>query len=136
VDITVIDHFSAQQIQQVHRLYQQVWWAKSRSLEETQLCIAGSQVCIGILDNNQQLIAFVRVVSDFIYKAIIFDVIVSPESRATGLGKTLMTLVKTHHALNKVKHFELYCLPEMATFYEQLGFSSDVGGIALMRHVK
>jgi hypothetical protein len=44
-----------------------------------------------------------------------------------------MSLVKNHDKLVKVKHFELYCLPELEIFYKNLGFSTDVGGIKLMR---
>ena len=36
-----------------------------------------SQVCIGILIRNSKVIGFTRVVGDFIYKAIIFIVMVS-----------------------------------------------------------
>ena len=131
--MTIIHEFSEQQIKQVHQLYKQVWWAKERTLEETKQCVRGSQVCIGILDDNNNLIAFTRVISDFIYKAIIFDVIVSDLSQGSGLGQQIMQLVKSHHKLKKVKHFELYCLPEMESFYSTFDFSTEVGGIKLMR---
>ena len=90
-------------------------------------------MCIGILDHGDKLIGFTRIITDFIYKAIIFDVIVSAEHRGDGLGQKLMGLVKNHENLKKVKHFELYCLPDMESFYESFGFSTDVGGIKLMR---
>ena len=98
-------------------------------------CVRGSQICIGILDNDENLIGFTRFISDFIYKAIIFDVIVSASYRGQGLGQKLISLVKNNEKLKEVKHFELYCLPEMETFYSNLGFSIDVGGIKLMRSV-
>lgn len=129
-----IYEFSEQQIKQVHGLYKQVWWAKQRTLDETVACVRGSQVCIGVIDEAEQLIGFVRVLSDFIYKAVIFDVIVAPEQRGSGLGKRLIKLVQEHHRLCNVKHFELYCLPEMESFYESMGFSADVGGIRLLRY--
>ncbi len=44
-----------------------------------------------------------------------------------------MSIAKNHEQLKKVKHLELYCLPEMEAFYADFGFSSDVGGIKLMR---
>jgi GNAT superfamily N-acetyltransferase len=132
--MTIIYTFSDDHIKQVHQLYQGVWWGKERSLEDTKNCIRGSQVCIGILDSDNSLIGFTRVISDFIYKAIIFDVIVSAPYQGNGLGQKLMSLVKSYDALRKVKHFELYCLPEMAGFYSNLGFSTDVGGIKLIRY--
>lgn len=131
--MTIIYSFSDNHIKQVHQLYKEVWWGKERTLEDAVNCVRGSQVCIGILDSNDKLIGFARIISDFIYKAIIFDVIVSVEHQGNGLGQKLMNLVKSHEKLKKVKHFELYCLPEMESFYTSFGFSIDVGGIKLMR---
>jgi len=131
--MTIIYKFSDDHIKQVHQLYKEVWWAKERTLEDTIDCVQGSQVCIGILDSSDKLIGFTRIISDFIYKAIIFDVIVSADHRNNGLGQTLMSLVRSHDKLKKVKHFELYCLPEMEAFYSSFGFSTEVGGIKLMR---
>ncbi len=132
----IIYTFSDDHIKQVHQLYKEVWWAKDRSLEDTINCVRGSQICIGILDEDNNLIGFTRIISDFIYKAIIFDVIVSATNQGHGLGQQLMELVKSHHKLQKVKHFELYCLPEMEAFYSSFGFSAEVGGIKLMRCTK
>lgn len=133
--MTVIYNFSEKHIEQLHQLYKSVWWSKERSLTDTINCLQGSQVCIGILDNNENLIGFTRVISDFTFKAIIFDVIVTVENRGNGLGPQLINLVKSHQALTAVKHFELYCLPDMESFYADLGFSTDVGGIKLMRNI-
>jgi len=44
-----------------------------------------------------------------------------------------MDWIVEHPDLRAVRHFELYCLPELRGFYERWGFSSDVGGIVLMR---
>jgi len=133
--MAVIYNFSKGHIEQVHQLYKEVWWSKERSIEDTINCVQGSQVCIGIIDDKQTLIGFTRVISDFIYKAIIFDVIVSAKHQGKGLGHELMKLVKSHEKLKSVKHFELYCLPEMEAFYANFGFSTDVGGIKLMRYI-
>ncbi|MFT6992291.1 MAG: putative GNAT family N-acyltransferase [Paraglaciecola sp.] len=108
-------------------------WGDDRSIEDTVYCVQNSQVCIGLLDSDDNLIGFTRILSDFIYKAFIFDVMVSAEHRGQGLGQKLIQLVKNHEKLQKVKHFELYCLPEMEAFYASSGFSTDVGGIKLMR---
>ncbi|MFT6897797.1 MAG: putative GNAT family N-acyltransferase [Paraglaciecola sp.] len=130
-----IDQFTQDNIEQVYGLYQQVWWGTERTLDDIQTCISGSQVCIGIINQENVVIAFTRVISDFIYKAIIFDVIVSEAHRDSGLGKELLAAVKNHTELKQVKHFELYCLPELESFYQQFGFSTEVGGIKLMRWV-
>jgi predicted GNAT family N-acyltransferase len=129
----IIYNLSDNNIEQLYLLYKEVGWGEERSIKDTKKCIQGSQICIGILDRDNKLIGFTRIISDFTYKAFIFDVMVSAEHRGSGLGQKLMSLVKNHQKLKKVKHFELYCLPEMEAFYSSFGFSTDVNGIKLMR---
>ncbi|EPJ46144.1 MAG: hypothetical protein OFPI_35040 [Osedax symbiont Rs2] len=131
----IITEFTDENIKQVHQLFKQEWWCKDRTLEDTENCVRGSQVCIGLIDDNENLIGFTRIISDFIYKAFIFDVIVLADYRGKGLGKKLMHFIENHHKLKHVKHFELYCLPEMEEFYASFGFSTQVGGIKLMRSI-
>lgn len=129
----VIYQLAPDQIKQLHVLYQEEWWSKGRTLEETEKCVAGSQICIGILNGDQRLIGFARVLTDYIFKAIIFDVIVETSYRKQGIGHRLIELVKNHRQLTEVKHFELYGLPDMQRFYAQYGFTTEVGGVVLMR---
>ncbi len=129
----VIYDFSSQHLEQLHQLYQTVWWANKRSFEQTVACVKGSQVCIGLLDDNERLVGFTRVITDGIFKAVIFDVIVSESQRGKKLGLRLMDLVKSHSVLKDVQHVELYCLPEMESFYSNLGFTTELGGVNLMR---
>ncbi|QJR80436.1 GNAT family N-acetyltransferase [Alteromonas pelagimontana] len=117
---------------QVFSLYKETWWAENRTLDQTANCIKGSQITVGLFD-DEDLVGFARAITDFIFKAIIFDVIVSEKHRGKGLGKKLIIAVKEHPKLHSIKHFELYCLPEMESFYEGFGFTSNVGGIHLMR---
>lgn len=133
MDITY--ELSEKHIKQLHSLYQNVWWAKGRTLEDTKRCVLGSQICVGLADDDENLVGFARVLTDYIFKALIFDVIVSESMRDRGLGKRLITLITSHVRLKSVKHFELYCLPDMQEFYTMCGFSSDLGGVELMRHI-
>ena len=131
--MNVIRELSKKHIEQLHTLYQGEWWTRGRSLEDTKKCVLGSQICIGISSENDDLIGFVRVLTDFTFKALIFDVMVTQSERGKGLGNKLLSLVKNHEHLKSVRHFELYCLPEMLSFYEKHGFSANVGEIKLMR---
>jgi len=128
----VIYELSENHIQDLHDLYKNEWWTSQRSLEETRKCVHGSQVCIGLIENNS-LIGFVRVITDFTFKALIFDLIINSEYRAKDLGKKLIHLVKNNAQLKDVIHFELYCLPELMEFYKQFEFSDEIGGIKLLR---
>ena len=129
----VIYELNEKQVNELHGLYQREWWTKGRSLAETKQCVEGSQISIGVVDAAGSLQGYSRVLTDYTFKALIFDVIVSERHRGTGLGDKLMELIMSHEQLRGIKHFELYCLPELYGFYEKFGFSPDVGDVNLMR---
>jgi predicted GNAT family N-acyltransferase len=131
--LKILSKLSDRHIAQLYALYQREWWCKGRSLDETRRGVLGSQVIIGMVNESDELIAFARVLTDYTFKALIFDVIVSESSRNLGLGRKLMDLVTGHAALQGVRHFELCCLPELVEFYVPHGFSTDVGNTRLMR---
>ena len=128
-----IENLNPKHINQLHYLYQNEWWTKDRTLDETQEIVKNSSVVIGFVNDDDDLVAFARVLSDFVAKAIIFDVIVDPRYRKQGLGKKLMDTILAYDKLQKVKHFELYCLPEMVAFYKEYGFEDDLDGLVFMR---
>jgi GNAT superfamily N-acetyltransferase len=130
-----IGQLSERHLEQLHALYQNEWWSKGRSLEATRAGVLGSQLCVGLVTPADELAAFARVLSDFTFKALIFDVIVAPEHRQAGLGDEVMSRIVGHERLQGVKSFELYCLPEMMPFYHRHGFSEEVGAIRLMRRM-
>lgn len=130
----VIYELSNRHIEQLHQLYQKEWWTKARTLEDTRRCVANSQLCIALVDAQDNLIGFARVLTDFTFKALVFDVMIREDQRGKGLGDRLMGLIKSHEQLSGVKHLELYCLPDMNDFYEKHGFTTNVCGVQLMRH--
>ena len=129
----IVHQLDEARIAQLHAFFAREWWTVGRSLDETRRCVEGSQVRIGLLDDAGDLLGFARVVTDYTFKALIFDVIVADAYRGKGLGDRLVELVLEHPDLARVRHFELYCLPDVAPFYERHGFSTEVGGVRLMR---
>ncbi len=120
--------------QELHALYQGEWWTRGRSLGDVRRVVQHSDLVIAICSEPEgRLVAFARVLTDRVFKAVIFDVIVAPERRKEGLGRRLMDSIVRHPELRQVRHVELYCLPEMVAFYEKWGFSTDVSGVSLMR---
>ena len=120
-----IEQFSDSQIRDVHALMIQEWWCKDRSLEDVRALISGSSIALAAIDQNQQISAFVRVLSDGVFKAVVFDVIVRSDCRASGLGQSLMERVKHHPLLSSVKSIELYCPDSIAGFYNKQGFMNS-----------
>lgn len=121
-------------VAQLMALYRNEWWAHDRTLEDVRRMLAHSDVVFGFEDaETGEFAAFARVLTDFTYKALIFDVIVRPDSRGAGLGKRLMDEICRDPRLASVKHFELYCKPELKPFYEHWGFTADLGDLTFMR---
>ncbi len=118
---------------QVLKLFRQSWWAADRDLEGTLRVLEGSTFTLGFVDEENNLIAFARVVSDGRYKATIYDVLVEKHMHGTGLGKALMDALINDVSLLQVKHVELYCLPEMIPFYQRLGFETIEPQVHLLR---
>ena len=69
-----------------------------------------------------ELVGFVRAITDGVYRATIFDLIVSPEWRGRGLGAELLERAHAHPALVGCKRIELICTEEMVPFYERFGY--------------
>ena len=116
----------------LHELFQQEWWTKGRSLKDTKAAVSGSQIVLAAVE-GEEVAGFVRVLTDYVFKAMIFDLIVARSFRGQNVGQLLVEKILEHRDLTKVRHFELYCLPELEAYYRKLGFTEEVGGVRLMR---
>jgi predicted GNAT family N-acyltransferase len=123
MDISVINKLNDRQIEKLHQLYQNEWFTKSRSIEDIRELLKHTDFLFGFcVPKNEELIGFARVISDWIYKAFVFDVIVEQDYRNKGLGNFIMNAIFNHSVLNKVSHLELYCPERLVAFYEKMGF--------------
>jgi GNAT superfamily N-acetyltransferase len=82
----------------------------------------------------RELAAFARAVTDYAYKALVLDVIVAAPHRGSGLGARIMDALMQHPKLAEVRHFELYCAPDMVPFYQRWDYTSDLGDLQFMRY--
>ncbi len=130
----IIERLEPRHIAQLHRLYTQEWWTRDRTLEETRRVITHSQISLGLIDRYDTLQGYARILTDYTFKALIFDFIIAETHRGEGWGDALMEAILTHRDLQPIPSLELYCLPEMFPYYERFGFASEVGGVALMRY--
>jgi GNAT superfamily N-acetyltransferase len=132
--VRLIERLSEEQVRDLHGLYQAEWWTHRRNVDDVARMLEGSNVVLGFEDEESgRLIGFARVITDFVYKALVLDVIVAASHRGTGTGKALMDAVIEHPELKDVLHFELYCRPELVPFYERWGFTDQLGELRFMR---
>jgi len=129
-----IQGVGADRAAELQALYRGEWWTNRRERSGTERMLAHTDEVIAIRDPaGGELIGFARVLTDRAYKALILDVIVKKSARGQGLGRRLVEAILAHPSLAAVRHFELYCLAEMAPFYRKWGFTSDLGDLRFMR---
>ena len=125
---------SCPQIDQLWHMYQAEWWSRGRKLEDVRRAVQHSDLIFAFCDSeSSRLAAFARVLTDYVYKAVIFDVIVDRPNRAIGVGRLLLEAITSHPALLFVEHMELYCRPELVAFYKKWGFTADLDELCFMR---
>lgn len=130
----IVNSLDSEQIKKLNELYQNEWWCKGRSIEDTEKVVFRSSIVFGAID-GEILIGFARILTDYVFKAIIFDVIVDPNYRKNGVGSMIMGAIKQHDDLKAVKHFELYCRSDMVPYYQEHGFTDNLGDMQIMRFV-
>lgn len=122
-------------VQRLHDFYTREWWTSGRTLADVRAMLSGSSYVYAFCESDSsELAGFARVLTDGVFKAFIFDLIIEPAHRARGLGRKIMETILGDPRLSRVKHFELYCLTELEPYYERFGFSAEVGGVRLMRY--
>jgi len=125
---------TSSQIDQLVALFQTEWWTNGRARADTEKVLQMGGPMFAFVDpESDDLVAFARTITDGVYKAMIFDIIVKASWRGTGLGALLMDTVLNDPALVNVKHRELYCLEDMVPFYEKWGFTDRLPGLFFMR---
>ena len=108
-------------VTQLLRLFHQAPWAKNRTLADAKAMLDHSDVVLCAWDGDR-LVGFGRVLTDFIYRATIWDVIVDQAYQKQGVGTELVQRILNHPRLTKVELFWL--CTRRPGFYEKLGFSS------------
>ncbi len=111
------------------RLLKTTYWAGHRSAEVIEKSMRNSS-CYGIWsEEDQRLVAFARVLSDFATTWYLCDVVIDPEYRFQGLGKKLVSHIASLPAYTGLRGILLTRDPH--GLYEQLGFE-PVNGRAIV----
>jgi ribosomal protein S18 acetylase RimI-like enzyme len=94
--------------------------------------LAGTDLVLAAIDGaTDRLVGFTRALTDWRYRAYLYDVIVAPDWRGRGLGQVLVDAALER--LAGVETIELSCQPDMIAFYKRWGFENELGGSLLMR---
>lgn len=110
------------QLSVIHGYIKQSYWAKNIPLATMAKAIEHS-LCFGIFDENQQQVAFARMITDRATFAYLADVFVLPEHRSKGLSKRLMKSIMLHPELQGIRRMVL-ATSDAHGLYEQFGFKA------------
>jgi len=119
-EFVVITEFNAKHIAQLLTLFKQNDWP---NLESNLAILMKNSLSIALVNSKEDLIGYVRVLTDELKYAFIFDLVVDKAYRKNGLGTRLMEAVFAHPKLKTIKFFELTCAPETMPFYKKFQFS-------------
>ena len=107
-----------------HLLAIGAFWASQRTLSDLETAIQHSEPVVTAWD-GERLIGFARATSDRVYRAVLWDVVIHPEYRGQGLGRTLVTTLLAHPSVNQVERVYLMTSSQQG-FYERLGFTENL----------
>jgi N-acetylglutamate synthase-like GNAT family acetyltransferase len=107
-----------------HLLTIGAFWASQRTLSDLETAIQHSEPVVTAWD-GERLVGFARATSDRVYRAVLWDVVIHPEYRGQGLGRTLVTTLLAHPSMNQVERVYLMTSSQQG-FYERLGFTENL----------
>jgi ribosomal protein S18 acetylase RimI-like enzyme len=107
---------------QLIALYRQAPWANTRSIEDAREMLTHTDVAITAWNGNR-LVGLGRVLTDYVYRASIWDVIVDTAYQGQDIGTQIIQRILEHPDLKRVELFWL--CTRSPGFYEKLGFSSN-----------
>jgi GNAT superfamily N-acetyltransferase len=115
-------------------LYRHSYWAGGRRKADVVKMLKHTPLTLSAWD-GPRLVGFCRVLTDFVYRAGLYDVIVHEDYRGRGVGKLLVDRVMTHPKLRRVERWFL-STRDKHTFYEQFGWRRATNMMELQRGAK
>ena len=120
---------------QLKKLFDEnTFWAKGRSLKKLKMMLSKSTVVITVWKENK-LIGFGRANSDYIFRSVLWDIVVSDENQGKGIGALLLdTLINSPEIKDAEKIYLM--TTHCSSFYESKGFQfSNNQKLLLINHM-
>jgi GNAT superfamily N-acetyltransferase len=99
-------------------------WAQDRSIEQIKAMLEGSDFALLLLLKDRP-VGFARVITDYVFRSFIEDVVVHPDYRGTGIGRMLVETLECHIKARGVERIEL--TTGKAEFWRHMGFAAKDG---------
>ncbi len=120
-EIEFHDGLAPELVDELLVFYEREWWTNDRERPDVERMLEGSDLVLSATAGGR-LVGFIRAITDGVYRAKIFDVIVDPEWRGRGLGAELIERAHSHPVLVGCRRISLICAEDMVPFYERHGY--------------
>ena len=109
---------------------QNALWAKDRNIGEIKTMLANSNVIITLWKKNN-LVGFGRATTDQVYRAVLWDIVVSKDVQRVGLGKIIVDELLKDKKITSVE--KVYLMTTSSKdFYTQIGFKVNINQDLMM----
>ena len=105
-------------------------WAKHRTLDQIKQMLAHSNVIITLWNKNN-IVGFGRATTDQVYRAVLWDIVVSKDLQRVGLGKVIVEELLKDKKINSTEKVYLMTT-DGKDFYKQLGFKVNTNQSLMM----
>lgn len=114
---------SKHDFEQIHQfLSLHAYWCLNIPKHTLKTALSNS-LCFVVKNEDGELLAFARVVSDYATFANLLDVFVLPDNRGCGVGKKLIKAIVEHPKLQGLRRFTL-ATKDAHGLYQQFGFKA------------
>tara|TARA_B100001250_G_C19603132_1_gene701527 strand:- start:45 stop:518 length:474 start_codon:yes stop_codon:yes gene_type:complete len=104
-------------------LNENTFWARGRNKKQICTMLYESTVVVSLW-NQTQLIGFGRATSDLVFRAVLWDIVISSNHQGLGMGKLILEAILTNKKIKSVEKIYLMTT-NSAEFYKELGFTSS-----------
>ncbi|WP_436860904.1 GNAT family N-acetyltransferase [Staphylococcus caeli] len=132
MDIVFDKRFNERDIEDMLQIYHNNNWLKHD--RDKVVTIFSKATHVVIARNNGKVIGFVRAMSDDVFNAAIYDVVVDVPFQGKGIGKKLVSEMLEY--LGDISCVHLISTTGNEPFYEQLGFKKLKTGMARYKNTK
>jgi ribosomal protein S18 acetylase RimI-like enzyme len=115
-------------VKEIVNLYKSAgWWKERYNSKAINKMIKGSfAFAVAVEPKSNKTIAMGRTISDGISDAYIQDLVVLPEFRKKGIGKSILKFLLDFCLNKKIEWIGLIAEPDQDGFYKSLGFSKMI----------
>ena len=94
MNFRILDGIDKMKLEDIVRLLKMTYWAEKRTFEQIEKSVHNSS-CYGVyIEDEQKLVGFARVISDYATTYYLCDVIIDIDYRNNGLGTALMSYIE------------------------------------------